>query len=92
MTSPEKPQKRQKNTIVPPAQVTKIENSIRIICQLHGIPEEKIRIDLEKTRLTISVPKENERVMKKITVPAGSRISTKKFHDGILELILEQPV
>ena len=53
---------------------------------------EKIRIDLEQTRLIISAVNENGKIVKKITVPAGSWIRQKKFRDGILEIILELPL
>jgi HSP20 family molecular chaperone IbpA len=84
--------KEKKIVIVPPTGISENGRSICIISQLHGIPEEDIRIDLEKTQLIISALVRTEKVMRKITVPDGSQISKKKFRDGILEIILERPL
>ena len=92
MKSTKKQRKNGKTIIVPPTGTSEQEKSIHIISQLHGIPEEKIRIDLEKTQLIISASKQNEIVMQKITVPLGSQIKQKKFRNGILEIILERPL
>lgn len=92
MVKPKKERKDKKIMIVPPTGISENGRSICIISQLHGIPEEDIRIDLEKTQLIISALLRTETVMRKITVPAGSRISRKKFRDGILEIILERPL
>jgi len=62
----------------------------RIIVQLRGIPEEKIRIDLEKTTITISVTYDGKRYKKDITIPSEARLSKKRFINGSLELILEK--
>jgi HSP20 family molecular chaperone IbpA len=83
--------KDKKTVIVPITGISENGRSICIISQLHGIPEEDIRIDLEKTQLIISALVRTEKVMRKITVPDGSQISKKKFRDGILEIILERP-
>ncbi len=90
MTKKKKNEK--KNIIIPPTGVSENGRSIVIISQLHGILEEDIRIDLEKTFLTISAVKSGVTVNGKIPVPSGSRISKKKFHNGILEIILERPL
>jgi len=82
----------EKTIISPPTGISQSGRSIYIISQLHGIPEENIRIDLEKKQLIISASKPDAMVMRKISVPEGSRISKKKFHNGILEIILEMPL
>jgi HSP20 family molecular chaperone IbpA len=82
----------EKKIIVPPTGISESGKSICIVSQLHGIPEEDIRIDLEKTHLVISALIRTEKVMQKIIVPEGSRISKKKFSDGILEIIVEHPL
>ena len=87
-----KKRKDEKNVIVPPTGISERGGSICIVSQLHGIPEEDIRIDLEKTQLVISALIRTEKVIRKIIVPDGSRISKKKFSDGILEIILERPL
>lgn len=92
MVKTKKKKNEEKNIIIPPTGVSENGRSIVIISQLHGILEEDIRIDLEKTFLTISAVKSGVTVKGKIPVPAGSRISKKKFHNGILEIILERPL
>jgi HSP20 family molecular chaperone IbpA len=82
----------EKKVIVPPTGISENGRLIYIVSQLHGIPENNIRIDLERTLLTISALIRTEKVMRKISVPEGSRISKKKFRDGILEITLEQPL
>jgi HSP20 family molecular chaperone IbpA len=77
--------------VVPPDNVSEGERSICIICQMQGVPEEEIRVDLEGTQLIISTPVKNATVMRKIVVPEGSTISKKKVRDGVLELILKRP-
>jgi HSP20 family molecular chaperone IbpA len=79
----------EKIIVTPLTEVTETGGSICVTCHLQGIPEEEIRIDLEKGQLTLYASKQNEMYLRKITVPEGSRITRKKFHDGILELTLE---
>jgi len=58
---------------------------------LQRVAEEQIRIDLEKTTLTLSIS-ENEKTFRKvIRIPEGVRLFRKKFSDGILEIVLEKP-
>lgn len=92
MSERTKKKKGEKTIISPPTGISQSGRSIIIISQLHGIPEENIRIDLEKKQLIISASKPDAMVMRKISVPEGSRISKKRFRDGILEVILERPL
>ncbi len=92
MDATKKPRRTKKTVIIPPTGISKNGKSIYITSHLHGIPEEKIRVDLDETELTISASRENDQVMRKITVPAGSWISKKRFYGGILEIILELPL
>jgi HSP20 family molecular chaperone IbpA len=85
------PQDEGKAIIAPPTEVTDNGGFLCVTCHLHGIPEEEIRIDLEKSQLTLRASKQNETYLRIVTVPEGSRITRKKFHDGILEIILERP-
>lgn len=80
----------EKSVVAPLTDVTETGGSICVTCHLPGIPEEEIRIDLEKGQLTLYALKQNETYMRKIKVPEGSRIINKKFRDGILELTLER--
>ena len=92
MAPAKKQRKDEKTIIVPPTGISESGRLICIISQIHGIPEEEIRIDLEKTQLVISTSNKKTAVLQTITVPEGSRISKKKFRDGILEIILERPL
>jgi len=76
---------------IPAPHISRKDRSIHINCPLEGIAEEKIRIDLEETLLIISIVNNGHTASKKVPVPAGSRISKKRFHDGVLEVVLERP-
>ncbi len=67
------------------------DRTIHVTVPLDGITEEQIRFDLEKTTLTLSVTRGQDVMKKTLRVPAGTRFFKKKFHDGILEIILEKP-
>ena len=92
MSSTKKQSNDEKNIVIPPTGISENGRSICIVSHLHGIPEEDIRIDLEKTQLIISAVIRTGKVLQKVTIPEGSRISKKKFRDGILEIILERPL
>lgn len=91
MTTITRKPKKRKTLIDPPTGVSVNGGSICIISQLHGIPEEDIRIDLEKRQLVISALTPEAIVKREVLVPEGSRIVKRKFRDGILEIILETP-
>jgi len=63
---------------------------LRIIAELPGIPEGKIRIDLEKTTVTIFASDAGKQYNKVITIPCEARLFKKRFLDGVLELNLEK--
>jgi HSP20 family molecular chaperone IbpA len=75
----------------PPISMTDDGGRSYIRIDLPGVPEEKIRIDLEKTTFTVSVSGDENALRKAIWVPEGVRIFKKKFSDGVLEIILEKP-
>jgi HSP20 family molecular chaperone IbpA len=91
MDTTKKQRSKGKIIIVPPTGIGKNERTICIISHLQGIPEDEIRIDLERTQLIISAPIQNKKVLQKITVPEGSQIIKKKFDNGILEIVLDRP-
>lgn len=64
----------------------------RIIAELPGIAEEKIRIDLENSTVAISASHENGMYRKTIDLPCEVRLSRKRFSNGTLELILEKKI
>jgi HSP20 family molecular chaperone IbpA len=65
---------------------------LRILTQMPGISEEKIKIDLENhtTSVTIVASDTEFQYKKVITIPCEVRISKKRFSDGVLELTLEK--
>ena len=92
MSTTKTPPNHEKDIIVPPTGISENGRSILVVSHLHGIPEEDIRIDLEKSRLTISAVVRTGKVLRKVSIPEGSTISKKKFRDGILEITLERPL
>jgi len=65
-------------------------NYFRIIAELPGISEEKIRIGLEKDTLVISSSDRDRSYIKRISIPFEARLGKKRFQKGILELTLEK--
>jgi HSP20 family molecular chaperone IbpA len=63
---------------------------LRIVTELPGIAEEKIKIDLEKTTVTIVASDTALQYKKVITVSCEVRFCKKRFSDGVLELTLEK--
>jgi len=65
---------------------------LRILTELPGIAEEKIRIDLENhsTSITIVASDATTQYKKVIAIPYEVRFNKKRFSDGVLELILEK--
>jgi HSP20 family molecular chaperone IbpA len=65
---------------------------LRILTELPGIAEEKIKIDLENTPTSITIVASDTTVQYKkvITIPCEVRFSKKRFSDGVLELTLEK--
>ena len=65
---------------------------IHIITKLPGVAEEKIRIniDLEKTTLTIQASDESKQYKKVICIPGDVVFSKKRFSDGELHLTVER--
>jgi HSP20 family molecular chaperone IbpA len=65
---------------------------LRILTELPGIAEEKIKIDLENqsTSVTIVASDTVFQYKKVITIPCEVRFSKKRFLNGVLELTLEK--
>lgn len=63
---------------------------IHIITELPGIAEEKIRIDLEKTTITIVASDNCTRYKKVIIFPVEVLFSKKRFSEGELHLTVEK--
>lgn len=65
---------------------------LRILTELPGIEEKKIKIELENNSTSITIVAVNtvKQFKKVITIPCEVRFSKKKFSDGVLELTLEK--
>jgi HSP20 family molecular chaperone IbpA len=65
---------------------------LRIVAELPGIVEERIKIDLENhsTSVTIVAVNTVKQFKRVITIPCEVRFSKKRFSDGVLELTLEK--
>jgi len=63
---------------------------LHILTELPGIHEEMIRIDVEKTIVTIAASDAGKRVKKMITLPCEASFCMKRFSEGVLTLTLEK--
>ena len=65
---------------------------LRILTELPGIAEERIRVDLENssTQVTIVAADTVMQYKKVITIPCDVKFSKKRFSEGVLELTLEK--
>jgi len=65
---------------------------LRIVTELPGVAEEKIKIYLENqsTSVNIVATDTGKEYKKVITIPCEVRFSKKRFSDGVLELTLEK--
>jgi HSP20 family molecular chaperone IbpA len=65
---------------------------LRILTELPGIEEQKIKIDLENysTSVTIVAVNTVKQFKKVITIPCEVRFSKKRFSNEVLELTLEK--
>lgn len=79
------------STFDPPVRVSHQGREFHICIDLPDTTEEQIRIDLEKTTLTLSIVRDGSVDKKIIRIPRGLRLFRKKVTAGMLEIILEKP-
>jgi HSP20 family molecular chaperone IbpA len=79
-------------TVEPATTILDDGKFLRILTELPGICEEKIKIDLENqsTLVTILAMDTVKQYTKVITIPGAVRFSKKRFFEGVLELTLEK--
>jgi HSP20 family protein len=79
-------------TIEPATTLVDEGKFLRIVTELPGVAEEKIKIDLENdaTSITIVASDSVKQYKKVITIPRQVRFSKKRFSDGVLEITLEK--
>ncbi|HJX56643.1 MAG TPA: Hsp20/alpha crystallin family protein [Methanoregula sp.] len=63
---------------------------LHILTELPGVHEEMIRIDVEKTTVTIAASDAGKQVRKMITFPCEVSFCMKRFSEGVLTLTLEK--
>lgn len=63
---------------------------LRIVAELPGISEEKIRLDLDETTLIISADDRDRAFRMPVTLPWAARLGVKKFRKGVIELTMER--
>lgn len=65
---------------------------LRILAELPGIAEERIKIDLENQSTSVTIVAVNtvKQFKSVITIPCEVRFNKKRFSDGVLELTLEK--
>ncbi len=63
---------------------------LHILTELPGVHEEMIRIDVEKTTVTIAASDAGKQVKKMITLPCEVSFCMKRFSGGVLTVTLEK--
>ncbi len=79
-------------TIEPATTLVDEGKFLRIVTELPGIAEERIKIDLEDSPVAVTIVASDtaKHYKKVITIPGEVRFRKKRFVDGILELVLEK--
>jgi HSP20 family molecular chaperone IbpA len=75
-----------------PYRLSRDGDRVNLVAELAGIREEEIRLDLERTVLTVSAANREKQYRKEIALPWKARLGTKRFRRGILELTLEKDI
>jgi HSP20 family protein len=85
------PDNNGKPEIIEPATILTDEGKfIHVVTELPGIAEEKIRIDMEKTRVIIGASDNKKQYKKEIILPSEVIFNKKRFSEGKLHLTLEK--
>ncbi len=81
---------RPSETVEPATTLLDEGKYLQILTDLPGVQEEMIRIDVEKTTVTIAASGAGKQVRKMITLPCEVSFCMKRFSGGILTLVLEK--
>jgi HSP20 family molecular chaperone IbpA len=87
---PEKEKRPENETIEPLTDVFDEDSRLRIVAEMPGIPEEKIKITHRGSKLSIFASDAGKKYKKEIAVPWKGTIVKKRYQNGILEIILER--
>jgi HSP20 family molecular chaperone IbpA len=77
-------------TIEPITDIFNEGDQLRVVIEMPGITQEKIRIAFDDRALVISAKENAKRYKKEITLPWHGKVVKERFQNGILELVLEQ--
>jgi len=77
-------------TIEPITDIFNEGDQLRVVIEMPGITQEKIRIAFDDRALVISAKENAKRYKKEISLPWHGKVVKERFQNGILELVLEQ--
>jgi HSP20 family molecular chaperone IbpA len=77
-------------TIEPITDIFNEGDQLRVVIEMPGVTQEKIRIVFDDRSLVISAKENAKRYKKEITLPWHGKVVKERFQNGILELVLEQ--
>jgi HSP20 family molecular chaperone IbpA len=77
-------------TIEPITDIFNEGDQLRVVIEMPGITQEKIRIAFDDRALVISAKENAKRYKKEIKLPWHGKVVKERFQNGILELVLEQ--
>ena len=90
-SGPKKAEERPENkTIEPITDIFNEGDQLRVVIEMPGVTQEKIRIAFDDRSLVISAKENAKRYKKEITLPWHGKVVKERFQNGILELVLEQ--
>ena len=82
--------KPERETIEPVTDLFDEGDYLRIVAELPGMSEEKIRTELNNDTLVISAFEKGRKYQKTISLPCEVKIGKKRYLNGIFELTLEK--
>jgi len=77
-------------TIEPITDIFNEGDQLRVVIEMPGVSQEKIRIAFDDRVLVISAKENAKRYKKEITLPWHGKVVKERFQNGILEIVLEQ--
>jgi HSP20 family molecular chaperone IbpA len=90
MAAERKRKKPVNEDIEPVTDIADLGTYFCVTAELPEVVEEKIRVDLDGTFLTIFASHDGKRYKKTIVIPGEVRFGKKKFRHGVLHIILEK--
>lgn len=88
--TPKKEERPENKTIEPLTDVFDEDSTLRIVAEMPGITEDKIRVTHREMTVSIFASHDGKKYKKEIALPWKGKIVKKRYHNGILELVLEK--